>query len=594
MNPLSFIPTFDVLFTEGLPLYASARISLIIFGSAFFLTIYMLISSLRNYNLASLAYYIVLFVINATAILLFSLVQGLEQIVLLGVVLLAFIAIPIVRKRPVNKVFFWTSVICIVLFFLIYGLFRIPVFRDLIAKDRNIITQITIDSKTAWKVSTSSLSESLKTGLLGSGNDTFSIIYNQYRPLNNESLILKDTNFTFANSHILNTLGNLGLIGIGAWFVLGLLLLKQFIVTYKKVNFDSDEELMLLLFLLMLVYIYVSSIFIYFTYLVYFLLFLGVSYVSVLTRRKTEKESELFVFNLGFFVHGSDMGINRSVYLGSIVLVAISFFASLSLLSKYVSSGLNIVKAEKITAIGRELLEKDKLSEEEKAKMLIDSSNLYGKAVAQISNNAMAHRRASMIVTQYIEYLAQKYNKSESELEKDDLFDEIVTYVEIVVEEAKKATEFAPGIYANWNTRATIYSKLVGLGLNSYSKSALTSMQEAVFLNPLNYELYYNAGQLYVINDDTDQALRTLSQVFAINPEHIPSLILAGELSIRDKDYKQADRYFADAKKVMDRMEDTNSEIYTYVIKKLNEISGYLDGSTISDDGKQDDKTRED
>jgi tetratricopeptide (TPR) repeat protein len=207
--------------------------------------------------------------------------------------------------------------------------------------------------------------------------------------------------------------------------------------------------------------------------------------------------------------------------------------------------------------------------------------------------NDMYHRRVSLVLSQYVELLVGKYNESEDEGEKKELFDDITAYADIAVEEAKLATDRSQHVYSNWGTRANVYSKMVGVGFKVYSKSALTTTQRAASLNPLNYELYYNAAQLYVVNNDNGSALKTLNQVFTINPEHIPSNILAGELSMNDKDYRQADRYFTNAKDIMEKYGDIDSELYKYVIKRLNEITPLLPSPEVKDNNTKTDDTNQ-
>ena len=289
------------------------------------------------------------------------------------------------------------------------------------------------------------------------------------------------------------------------------------------------------------------------------------------------------MFSLGMFVHRPKEGLNNTA-LVAVIIVALPILWLYTQSFKYLSAGFKVLEAERITSEGRVLNDKDKLSEEDKESLIVKASNLYGEAINQAPKNEVFHRRASLIITQYVELLAQKYNKTDIESEKKMIFEDITTYVEIAVEESKLSTDIAPRVYSNWGTRANVYSKLVGLGLKSYSKTALSTMQQAASLNPLNYELYYNAAQLYVINNDNDSALRTLNQVFTINPEHIPSNVLAGELSLNDKDYKQADRYFNKAKEIMDKYGENDSELYKYVVKKLTEITPQLPKETEQSD----------
>jgi hypothetical protein len=479
------------------------------------------------------------------------------------------------RKRPLNKTFVWTAFAVAAVLAGLFLLFRIPQFKDLIVFDESkLVTQITIDPQVSWKVATSSISDSVWRGLVGVGQDAFSIAYNLYRPLTNETVLLNATNFTTAHNQILNVLSTRGVIGLITWLALGFFIGKMIYDDMRKHSFDNTRDFILIILDVIAAYIFLSSILIYSTLLTTFLLLLVLSLGVILRTEKMYGNVEKFVINWGLFLQKPEEGNARPVATSVVVVMAICLLTSIVYLGRYSLASFQVLQAETISAQGRKLLDNDELSDSERADMLVSASNLYGRAVSLSPNNDVLHRRASLIVSQYIEYLAGKYNDSEVDEEKEQLFEEISTYIEIVVEESKRATDLNPDVYANWGTRASVYSKLVGLGLTSYTKSSLTALQTAVSLNPLNYELYYNAAQLYVVNNDNDSALRTLSQVFSINPDHVPSLVLAGELSLNDGDTSQALRYFEDAKEVMDDLGSTSSDVYEYVVKKIGEIEG--------------------
>jgi len=282
---------------------------------------------------------------------------------------------------------------------------------------------------------------------------------------------------------------------------------------------------------------------------------------------------EVYVINWGIFSHTSGNQSMKNMALGvTTVFVALGVFGMV-MVGRLTASSFYAIKAETTAARGRELQTADKLSDTQKQEMLISAANDYAKAISLNEENDVIHRRAALVVLQYLDQLAKKYNKTDVDADKKTLFDQIATYIEISVEESKKATELGSQVYANWSTRSSVYSQLVGLGLSSYTKSALSALQSAASLNPLNYEVYYNAAQLYILNNETDTALRTLNQLFSINPSHIPSLILAGEISMKDKDLVQAARYFGDAKKVMEDSNSTTNDVYDYVTKRLKEIA---------------------
>lgn len=590
VNILNTVPGFDTHFTTGLPLYSSSRVSLVIWGVSSILSAGILFDTLKKGKTTQPILPIVTFALNLLAIILFSLVQGWAQVVLLIISFILLLALPLIRKRPLNKTYLLSTVVLTLTLTAIFLLFRIPQLKEVLVRDSSsLITQLTIDPQVSWRVATTSMSESVLRGFVGLGQDTFSIAYNLYRPLSTETILLNTTNFTNANIHLINVLATRGVLGILVWLALGLVIIKSLFDSLKKNSFEKPVDFFIVTLDIAVLYIYASSAFIYFTFLIIFTLLLLVSLSTILKSERNVESLESFILNVGLFLRKQGESVTRPVATTTVLVVLILTISVLFYLGRYVVSSGYVLQAEAISAKGRELAQEEKLSESERAQILIDSSNLYGKAIRLSPNNDVLHRRGALIVLQYVEYLATKYNETEIEEEKKVLFEQIAAYIEIAVEESKRATELNSQTYANWGSRSSIYSKLVGLGLTSYTRSALSSMQTAAQYNPLNYELYYNAAQLYVVNNDNDMALRTLSQVFSINPDHIPSLILGGELSLNDGDSRQALRYFEDAKRVMDGLSSTDSDVYDYVVSKISKLD--QGGSVRQQDAQNEEKS---
>ncbi|MCK9368800.1 tetratricopeptide repeat protein [Candidatus Dojkabacteria bacterium] len=575
MNVLSFAPSFKYLFTTGLPLYSSSRVALVIWGVSLILSIYFAAQSFSKKSLPFSLFAMISSIVHIAAITLFSLTQDFS-IYLLIVIILAALNIYILVKtwKKSTKAFQIILIVLTSITVLFFVLSRIPLLTNaILGKTQSLITQLSLSNDTSLKITTQTLSQNIGRGIWGMGQDTFSIAYNQFRPLDSQTLIVNATNFTNANNQIFNTFTNRGLIGLFSFVILAFFIFKYVYLQLKSKEELSEERQVHLLFIAVLSMLFLSSFFIYSTFLINFLLILFISLSTSINNMIKKDKLEVYVINWGIFSHTSGNQSMKNMALGvTTVFVALGVFGMV-MVGRLTASSFYAIKAETTAARGRELQTADKLSDTQKQEMLISAANDYAKAISLNEENDVIHRRAALVVLQYLDQLAKKYNKTDVDADKKTLFDQIATYIEISVEESKKATELGSQVYANWSTRSSVYSQLVGLGLSSYTKSALSALQSAASLNPLNYEVYYNAAQLYILNNETDTALRTLNQLFSINPSHIPSLILAGEISMKDKDLVQAARYFGDAKKVMEDSNSTTNDVYDYVTKRLKEIA---------------------
>ncbi len=587
VNILQFIPSFDVLFTSGLPLFSSSRISVIVWGVSFLLSFYLSANSFKAKTLPFFIFATISTVVHLIAIFLFSIAQGWEIFALILGALIFFVYKGVYvskekRSRAYNLVIYATVAVTV----LAFVTSQIPYIRSGVGNfSKSLVTQITISNDSSLKVVTQALSKDIVSTVFGIGHDTFSISFNQFRPLNDQTSLVNGTNFTNATNQIFNIMANRGLLGLASFLAL-VFFVGKYINSNIKAN--KDESNYILLFDTITAFMLLTSIFVYHNFIINFIFLLIIS-LSVSLKGIVQKDKlEVYVINWGVFTHSNN---NLGLKNASLGVVAVFAVVGILLNISYFRIGLsayNTLQAERITAQAR--VNSDNLKDHEKEDILKRAINYYASAITNNKTNDVLHRRAALILSQYLEVLAVKYEKAEDEQQKKEIFENIATYVEISSEEAKKATDLAPTVYANWSARSTVYSKLVGLGLTSYTKSALSALQNSASLNPLNYDVYYNAAQLYVLNNESDNALRTLNQLFSINPTHIPSLILAGEISTKDKDLKQAERYFTDAKKVMEETSSTDNEIYRYITKRLKEIE---DPTKVVDNPPKDTKSDE-
>ncbi len=121
------------------------------------------------------------------------------------------------------------------------------------------------------------------------------------------------------------------------------------------------------------------------------------------------------------------------------------------------------------------------------------------------------------------------------------------------------------------------------MGFYDYISDSIYSLDKAIELNPLNYELYYSKAQIYVISDETDNALSALTQVLSINSQHIPSINMAADLNKEKGNMDIYESYLKAAKKILETQGNTNYEIYKEISNKLMELSNPTTEETTVD-----------
>jgi len=89
----------------------------------------------------------------------------------------------------------------------------------------------------------------------------------------------------------------------------------------------------------------------------------------------------------------------------------------------------------------------------------------------------------------------------------------------------------------------------------------------------LNFELYYYKAQLNVISGDKDGALSALTQVLGINPQHVASIMLAGEINKEKGNIEVYESYLKAAKKILEIQGNTDIALYNEISNQLNELA---------------------
>jgi tetratricopeptide (TPR) repeat protein len=115
---------------------------------------------------------------------------------------------------------------------------------------------------------------------------------------------------------------------------------------------------------------------------------------------------------------------------------------------------------------------------------------------------------------------------------------------------------------------------LLSIGFEDYDRDALNALSKALDLNPTNYELYYNAAQVYLVQENSDDALAMLVKVLEINPRHVPSLLMAGEVNKGLGKEEVYLSYLKAAKAIMEEYNQDDTDIYQEVVRDLRQVEG--------------------
>ncbi len=582
VNIWGFIPVYKDLGQAGLPLLRSAKAHLFVNFVLMLLNLGLISEYLvdKKGKQTVLIVSIIAIVLSAVNIWIFSINQGIGLIILFVILAVLFWVFG-VRRLKIEKVVsknILFSIIGILIGVLVPTiLLQIPSLREvIIPKSINVVAQVSLGSDVSWIVAASVFVSSFIRGLFGMGVDTYSISYNLYKPLSQNLLQYNDVNFYYGASELFTQFTNNGLFWLIVWGVFGFLILKMIKKDLGKVKIYKEEiekSLILIIVDLLIIFIYLASLFAVYGVLIFLILLVTISLRSVLLEILSKNTEEKFVIklwtaNLRPDGENGKMSYNINIVL-TVLTLCLGFGALLVCGSKFVASAY-LLKAESFYVEQNAKYAEVEPTIEERKVFVNSMSYYYATAARFDGNNPLINRKAGTMYLELVGIAAEEYSTGGDD--SAELIAAVGKWKNYALDYTRKSIDVSADVYSNWDARASVYLGLVGMGFGDYASDSLYSLEQASALNPLNYQLYYNEAQVYLINGDKDSALSALTKALGINAQHIPSILLAGEINNQKGNKDIYESYLKAAKKVMETNSQTDTEIYQQVVEELNSM----------------------
>ena len=568
-----WIPYVNNFFVVGLPLTFSFQEMMLISGISVFFNLFLLINFAQEKRYQGTILPIVSLVVSFLSLTLFSINQGALVPVLFFVIsILVCIFLWFKLKKSLKAIPITILVFALLSVGLSIGFQYESFIRSILGESFTTINPIRLGSDISWVVASSSIVNDFLRGLIGLGNDSFGIAYNQLKPSTDAIITLGNTTFVSGSNEIFTILANRGLIGVTVWILLGISYLR---LAIKQIsNARKDVNILAVLLSLTSIFIFLGSIFLPFSFLTYFLLFVSTLLLVVFDNKEDNNEEFLVKFwavNVGKVskdVNKTMEGINWFLT----IVVTLLTTAGLIFLFVRVMSLAYVVRAEAYNIdVNREYQDEENVTIEIREKYLERMVGYYDKALRYNPTDPYINRKSSLVSTEIIKLLSEKYAEA-SEDEKEGILNSITSWKNTALDLSREAVNTSPLTYANWNARAAVYIGLITVGLSDYSQDALNTLQSCVNLNPLDYDSYYKAGQIYMVKEDYDKAFNAFRSVLTINSQHVPSLILSASILNEKGDKEGAIAYLEGAKEVLEVNKLDSGEIYDNIIASLREL----------------------
>jgi len=335
----------------------------------------------------------------------------------------------------------------------------------------------------SWNIGFKSATEEVKSGVLGSGIGTFHYEFSKFKPIEFNQTFLWQIRFDRAGSHMAETLGTMGFLGILSYLVLaGMFLL----ISYFFLKGNKSGVPLLMAFLALLV-----SQFVFYQNTVLAFLFWLILGLSVINWQKPVKEK---------VISFKDFPELSLVFSAVIIVLGLGVLAMYFFAGKFYLADVNYDKA--LGAERTQRLEKAvSLNPYQPQYKIVLSRNYLSKALAgdQEMNEAM--------ISAYVH--------------------QAITYVkggDIGRNTIKGAVELSPNRVAAQETLGMIYRDIQGIAQGAL-EWGIKSFEKAIELEPTNPVLYTELGKLYLISGDMEMAKVKFIKAREVKPDYIDASI---------------------------------------------------------------------
>lgn len=569
----SFIPVYKDLLTVGFPLTFAFKSMIIVSGASIFLSLFLILTYIKSKQYFRLWYVVLMLVISFVSFILFSINQGV-LIPLIFSLSLLFVAILFMFKlgKKERYVPITIATLSVLALALSVGI-QIPSFRNAVLGEKfEVLTPLTLGDNLSWQVSTKAITSDAITGIFGLGNESFPIAYSSAKPLTTDTLSLGNITFSNASSEVLTLLATRGIFGVGVWILLGIAIIKLVIKDIEE-NKDS-ENIIYLIPEILTIFLFLVSFAAPFMIIVNFVFFVSLL-LTVVVRSLPKANKEYFVIKFWAMDIGEiNKNLNKSVqsinWFLTAVFIIIAGIVVIKVLGMTIST-MYLLKAESYSNQENLKFAEQEPTIEEREEFLNDFLLYYDKAMSYESNNTLLQRKAGLISLESLNLLSERYSDA-SEEDKKTILSNVSAWKNMAIEFSRESINISPYTYANWNARATIYMGLVGVGLSDYSEDAISALQRSIELNPLDYNSYYQIGQVYMVTEEYDKSVGAFNQALSINGQHVPSLVFAAQILSQQKDVKSARSYLEAAQKILETNEQKETDLYKNVVESLAKL----------------------
>jgi len=371
-------------------------------------------------------------------------------------------------------------------------------------------TEVALSPGVSWTITTASLSENLKSFLLGSGPSTFVYDFSAFRPEAFNSNFAWSLRFNRPHDTVLNILVANGVLGALSWIGLFLVVIGTFFVMWftksvklkKKViskmsdmmqisgEFDGDYPHSLFAGLISAwLVLFVSMFFITFTTVHWLLFFSLLALTFLVGTGFSNKEIKTFTLSLKTMPQYTLISSFINILVFAVILVLAVF------LGRFYGAEVYRANSTKYTAVGNHT----------------KAASAMFKAISLNPNYAKYYLELSSA------YIGMATVESQKEAPDGQ---RVANLVASAVNQAREATRLAPNDASAWDFLASMYVTARPLTSNA-NTFIISSLEKAIELEKTNPRLYLDLARARSANNDLQGAREALELSIKLKPNYI-------------------------------------------------------------------------
>jgi tetratricopeptide (TPR) repeat protein len=350
----------------------------------------------------------------------------------------------------------------------------------------------------------------IKHPILGSGPNSFSSMWDLYKPIMVNNTDFWDTSFETGLGLLPTFMLTTGSLGILSWVLFLILMIfigfKALFSFYRK-NLNNIE---IILFFFLSLYLFVSSFFYSSSPVIILWAFAFLGIFIGLSSKEKEKGEITFEFlndpRKSFFM---------------IILLIIIILVSITACFKYIERFASIPYFQKTLSSNS---------------IEVAESNI-NRAVSLYSNDLYLRTYTQVYLLKFNSLVAK--GSSLTDLQKADT----KTSFDQVIKSAELATQYNKTNYLNFKSLGLAYESVASsVGQDAYNK-AIEAYKKASELNPLNPGLKLALARVYFVSGNIAEAKNSASQALALKGDYIDALVVISQIFKSEGNTKDALAY---------------------------------------------------